>query len=128
MNAFHAFLFGDEAEISEQEAFDKIEKWFSHSPGITITKDSNPFTKANVLKITADEKYVTSFQFEKSNVVAEDYLAISNSKEMPIARVRVLMGPDENSDYDDVAVMVLQLLSEFTITPIYNVTAKHFIT
>lgn len=79
-----------------------------------FTIDSNHFTKTNILKLTADNRYITSFQFEKTNLVAEDYSVISTSGEVPTARVRVLMGPDENNDYDDISVMVLQLLSELS--------------
>jgi hypothetical protein len=89
-----------------------------------FTIDSNPFTKTNILKLTVDHKYVTSFQFEKTKVVAEDYSEISTLGEAPTARVRVLMEPDENNVYDDISVMVLQLLSEFSRRPIYNVSTK----
>jgi hypothetical protein len=128
MNVFHAFLFENEAEISENEVFEKIKSWFSGSPRNSFLIDSNPFTGANILKLTTDEKYVTSFQYERGKTVAVDYSEVSDSETIPSARVRVLMGPDENSEFDDIAVMVLQLLANFTKSPIYNVSTKQFIT
>lgn len=126
MNIFHAFLF--DQSINEQITFEKITDFFSNIKRCVFLENINPFTKCKILKMITDENFVISFQFESGQAVIEDYKELAKFVSIdPRSRVRVLMSPDKANQYDDIAVMVLQLLSEFSPSRIYDVSKSQFI-
>lgn len=126
MNIFHAFLF--DQSLDEQIVFEKISSFFSTIKRCVCSENINPFSKRKILKLIADEKFVISFQFESGEAVVEDYKALAKPAPInPSSRIRVLMSPDNDNEYDDITVMVLQLLSEFSSSQIYDVNQYQFI-
>lgn len=126
MNIFHTFLF--DQSIDEQIAFGKITDFFSNIKRCKFSENINPFTQRKVLKMITDEKFVISFQFESGQLVTEDYKALAEPVSInPCSRIRALMSPDKDNEYDDIAVIVLQLLSEFNSSRIYDANESQFI-
>lgn len=118
MNIFHSFLFS-EGRHTEQDIFQAIQNFFK-SERMAFTESINPFKKSRILKLIVDEKFVTSFRYEVGEAVAIDYQQISKDTRLPSSRIRVLMSPDPNNDFDDIVVMVLQFLSNYPTAQIYD--------
>lgn len=112
-SAFHTYLFSPEDEITEGEYFEKVKKYFRGIENVRFEMDLIPLINRNSLKMCVDGVFVVNFFFEKDPKIATDFSHIIKSDNTPGLRIRFLMTPDKNNDFDEIGVMVLQFISEF---------------
>lgn len=118
-HALHAYLLTNDNKHNEDWAFESIQSLFADSKGVAFTKDRNPFTNQNILKLTIDGVYTASVFFEKSEQVLEDFKSIKEDKESQ-SRIRVLFAPDPDNEFDDIAVMIYDFLTELDDVVVYS--------
>jgi hypothetical protein len=123
LHAYHLMPDG----IDEGVAFAAVEALFAGSPHVDTRLTTNPFTRKNLLKLTVDGTYSVSVFHDTGQAVEDDLETVLGRRVACRSRLRFLFAPDPENEFDDIQVMVLDLLCEQEGVLVYGATGAGII-
>lgn len=123
-HALQAFILQSDS-IGKDNVFAAVENLFDNPKGLAFTRQVNPLTEEEKLRITVDDVYNVSVFFEEDDT--EDFNAISNKEVGVVSSIRILFGPDPENDFDDIGVILLDYLESFEQVLIYSLNREEII-
>lgn len=124
--ALHVYFLEKQNHNSES-AFDSVKKLFSNTGRVAFTLAQNIFTKKEYLKLTVDSHYSISVFFDDDTVIADDLEYILGKRLNCHARMRFLLAPDPENNFDDIGVIILHYLESLKEVVIYSVNQNKII-
>lgn len=113
--------------LGEDAAFAAVGALFAGSPHVESQLTTNPFTRKTLLRLTVDGTYSISVFHDTGRAVEDDLETVLGRRVTCGSRLRFLFAPDPDDAFDDIQVMLLDMLCEQEDVLVYGATGAGII-
>ncbi|WP_024610036.1 hypothetical protein [Pseudoalteromonas sp. TB64] len=126
MHIINTFLFGQDGEYSQAAIFDLIKSHFSGDESAEFSEEEQPFGLSPKLRIEFSDYWILISVIQDESIKE----SINNIQEItkqelettlsPQCEVRTFFAPDENSEFDHIAIDMYQFLEGLPNSLVYD--------